>query len=98
MNNIEVNAVDIKLHQHKKSKATGTGLKNLEAYRKARAEVLREFYSNLEWETKLIYEHPKNGTKNIYALEPTEDISPFDDLEKLEKNMPKKENYSKFLY
>ena len=97
MNNIEVNAVDIKLHQRKKTKSTGTGRKNLEAYRKARAEVLREFYSNLDWESTLVYEDPEDQRKNVYVLEPTEDISPFDDLDKLEENMPNKENYSKFL-
>ena len=97
MNNIEVNAVDIKLHQREKTKSTGTGRKNLEAYRKARAEVLREFYSNLDWESTLVYEDPEDQHKNVYVLEPTEDISPFDDLDKLEENMPNKENYSKFL-
>ena len=100
MNNIEVNAVDIKLHQHKKSRATGTGHKNLAACRQARAEVLREFYSNLEWKSNLEPDDPKNKSKNSYfcSLEPTENISPFDDLDKLEEIMPKKENYSKFLY
>jgi len=89
--------VNIKLHQHKKSNSTGTGLKNLEAYRQARAEVLRKFYSNLEWKQKLVYKHPTDGRKNISVLEPKENISPFDDLDKLEEKMPKSENYSKFL-
>ena len=89
--------LDIKLHQREKTKSTGTGRKNLEAYRKARAEVLREFYSNLDWESTLVYEDPEDQRKNVYVLEPTEDISPFDDLDKLEENMPNKENYSKFL-
>ena len=91
------NVLDIKLHQREKTKSTGTGRKNLEAYRKARAEVLREFYSNLDWESTLVYEDPEDQRKNVYVLEPTEDISPFDDLDKLEENMPNKENYSKFL-
>jgi hypothetical protein len=97
MNNIEVNAVDIKSQQLKKSRSVGTGRKNLEAYRKARAEVLREFYANLDWESTLTYEDPEDQRKNVYTLEPTKDISPFDDLDKLEENMPNKENYSKFL-
>jgi len=94
---IASDVLDIKLHQREKTKSTGTGRKNLEAYRKARAEVLREFYSNLDWESTLVYEDPEDQRKNVYVLEPTEDISPFDDLDKLEENMPNKENYSKFL-
>lgn len=87
----------MKSQQLKKNRRVGTGRKNLEAYRQARAEVLREFYSNLDWESTLTYEDPEDQRKNVYTLEPTKDISPFDDLDKLEKNMPNKENYSKFL-
>ena len=87
----------MKSQQLKKSRRVGTGRKNLEAYRQARAEVLREFYSNLEWKNTLVEDNPEDRRKNCYYLEPTEQISPFDDLDKLEKIMPNKENYSKFL-
>ena len=69
-----------------------TGHKNLETYRQARAEVLREFYSNLEWESTLTHDDPVDRRRNVYCLEPKEQISPFDDLDKLEENMPKKGN------
>ena len=82
------------LHQKNNAKAGGrTGRKKLETYRRARAKVLREFYSNLEWETALTYDDPDDRRRNIYSLEPKEEISPFDDLNKLEKDMPKKENF-----
>ena len=84
---------------YQKSKPTNTGRrtghKNLEIYRQARAEVLREFYSNLEWETILTHDDPVDRRRNTYCLEPKEQISPFDDLDKLEENMPKTENYSR---
>tara|TARA_R110002110_G_scaffold184006_4_gene390698 strand:+ start:919 stop:1425 length:507 start_codon:yes stop_codon:yes gene_type:complete len=85
---------DKQLRQKNEAKAGGrTGQKKLEKYRQARAKVLREFYSNLEWGTTLTYDDPDDRRRNIYSLEPKEQVSPFDDLNKLEENMPKKENF-----
>jgi|TARA_R110000744_G_scaffold107769_2_gene204381 hypothetical protein len=63
------------------------------AYRRARVEKLREFYSNLEWKSTLVEDNPEDRRKNCYYLEPTEKTSPFDDLDKLEKMMPKVSDY-----
>lgn len=72
-----------------------TKLKN---YRAARVEVLRRLYEEnpVEEEQVLIYEHPSgDGRKNVYEMDAIEEnpYSPFDDMEKLNELMPKKEDF-----
>jgi len=71
--------------------------KENEKYRQARVEVLRRLYEEnpVEEEKVLLYKHPTDGRKNIYAFDAVEEkpYSPFNDLAELEELMPNPEDY-----
>ena len=74
------------------SRLNGERKRQEEKYRMERANVLRELYENNPVKEKrfLTYRHPTNEQKNVYELDAIEPnpYSPFDDLKKLEKQMP----------
>ena len=92
----EVNTENIFNHQIRVIHDKGVPAR-LESYRKARAEILKKMYEEMEPEYHRVctFKHPTDGRKDKHELyEVEEGISPFDDPE-LEEKMPDFEDFLK---